>query len=61
MHFVFTGRIRDCRGEATTYLNSMCFFSQVPVATIKVKIDSRGDFERVDYAILGTVKGREER
>ena len=38
MHFVFTGRIRDYRGEATTYLYSICFLSQEPVATVKVRI-----------------------
>ena len=38
MHFVFTGRIRNCRGEATTYLYLICFLAQEPVATIKVRI-----------------------
>ena len=38
MHFFLIGKIRDCRGEATTYLHSICFLSQAPVATIEVRI-----------------------
>ena len=38
MRLFLSGRIRDCRGEATTYLYSMCFLSQAPVATIKVRV-----------------------